>query len=41
MVLNVDLGPGWTLNFGNPKAAILLAGVVVLIGPLITLRLGG
>ncbi|SDP11031.1 Uncharacterized membrane protein [Arthrobacter sp. ok909] len=34
-------GLGWTLNFGNPKSAIFLAGVVVLIGLLITLRLGG
>ncbi|HEY2762913.1 MAG TPA: DUF1648 domain-containing protein [Pseudonocardiaceae bacterium] len=33
-------GLGWTLNFGNPKAAMLLAGVVTLIGLLITLRLG-
>ena len=34
-------GLGWTLNFGNPSAAILLAGVVVLIGLLITLRFSG
>ncbi|PVZ54466.1 DUF1648 domain-containing protein [Arthrobacter sp. H-02-3] len=34
-------GLGWTLNFGNPKSAMFLAGVVVLIGLLITLRLGG
>ena len=34
-------GLGWTLNFGNPKAAMLLAGVVALIGLLITLRFGG
>lgn len=33
-------GLGWTLNFGNPKSAMLLAGVVVLIGLLITLRFG-
>jgi uncharacterized membrane protein len=34
-------GLGWTLNFGNPGAAMLLAGVVALIGLLITLRFGG
>ena len=34
-------GLGWTLNFGNPRAAMLLAGVVALIGLAITLRLGG
>lgn len=34
-------GLGWTLNFGNPGAAILMAGVVALISLLITLRLGG
>ena len=34
-------GLGWTLNFGNPRAAMLLAGVVALIGLVITLRLGG
>jgi uncharacterized membrane protein len=34
-------GLGWTLNFGNPKAAMLLAGVFALIGLLITLRIGG
>lgn len=34
-------GVGWTLNFGNPRAAMLLAGVVALIGLLITLRFGG
>ncbi len=33
-------GLGWTLNFGNPKAAMLLAGVFALIGLLITLRIG-
>jgi uncharacterized membrane protein len=33
-------GLGWTLNFGNPRAAMLLAGVVALIALLITLRLG-
>lgn len=31
-------GLGWTFNFGNPRAAILLAGVLTLIGLLITLR---
>jgi uncharacterized membrane protein len=34
-------GLGWALNFGNPKAAMLLAGVVALIALLITLRFGG
>jgi uncharacterized membrane protein len=34
-------GLGWTLNFGNPGAAMLLAGVVALIGLVITLRFGG
>jgi uncharacterized membrane protein len=34
-------GLGWTLNFGNPRTAMLLAGVVALIGLLITLRFGG
>jgi uncharacterized membrane protein len=34
-------GLGWTLNFGNPRAAMLMAGVVALIGLLITLRFGG
>jgi uncharacterized membrane protein len=34
-------GLGWTLNFGNPKVAMLLAGVLALMAVLITLRLGG
>ena len=34
-------GVGWTLNFGNPRVAILLAGVVALIGLAISLRFGG
>ncbi|MDQ0768056.1 putative membrane protein [Pseudarthrobacter defluvii] len=34
-------GIGWTLNFGDPRAAMLLAGVAALIGLVITLRLGG
>lgn len=34
-------GLGWTLNFGNPRTAMLLAGVVALTGLLITLRFGG
>ena len=34
-------GLGWTLNFGNPSAAMLLAGMVALIGLLITLRFSG
>ncbi|WP_028266270.1 DUF1648 domain-containing protein [Arthrobacter sp. MA-N2] len=34
-------GLGWTLNFGNPRAAMLLAGVIALLGLVITLRFGG
>ncbi|MBV9651676.1 MAG: DUF1648 domain-containing protein [Pseudonocardiales bacterium] len=34
-------GLGWTLNFGNPSAAILLASAVALISLLITLRFRG
>jgi uncharacterized membrane protein len=34
-------GLGWTLNFGNPRAVMLLAGLLPLIGLLITLRFGG
>lgn len=34
-------GVGWTLNFGNPRVAMLLAGVVALIALAITLRFGG
>jgi uncharacterized membrane protein len=34
-------GLGWTLNFGNPRVAMLFAGVVALIGLLIILRFGG
>jgi len=34
-------GLGWTLNFGNPRAAMLLAGVIALISLAITLRFGG
>ena len=34
-------GVGWTLNFGNPNAAMLLAGVVALIALLIALRFSG
>lgn len=33
-------GLGWTLNFGNPRAAMLLAGVVALISLVVVLRLG-
>jgi len=33
-------GLGWGLNFGNPRTAILLAGVVALIGLVISLRFG-
>ena len=34
-------GIGWTLNFGNPRAAMLLVGIVAVIVLVITLRLGG
>lgn len=34
-------GLGWTLNLGNPGAAMLLAGMIALISLVITLRLGG
>ncbi len=34
-------GLGWTLNFGNPRTAMILAGVLALIGVAITLRFGG
>jgi uncharacterized membrane protein len=34
-------GLGWTFNFGNPRAAMLLAGVLALIGLAIVLRFGG
>jgi len=34
-------GIGWTLNFGDPRAAMLLAGVVALIVLVLTLRFGG
>ena len=34
-------GLGWTLNFGNPRTVMLLAGIVVLIGLVITFRFGG
>jgi uncharacterized membrane protein len=33
-------GLGWTLNFGNPRVAVLLVGVVAVIGVVITLRFG-
>jgi uncharacterized membrane protein len=34
-------GLGWALNFGNPRAAVLLAGVLALIAVTIVLRFGG
>lgn len=34
-------GLGWALNFGNPRAAVLLVGVLALIGVAIVLRFGG
>ena len=41
LVVPRRFGLGWTLNLGNPLAAILLAGIVALIGLLITLRFRG
>lgn len=41
LVVPRRFGVGWTLNFGNPRAAMLLAGVVALIGLVITLRFTG
>ena len=34
-------GVGWTINFGNPRTAMLLLGLVALIALAIILRLGG
>jgi uncharacterized membrane protein len=34
-------GVGWTLNFGNPRVLMLLAGLVALLALVITLRFGG
>lgn len=34
-------GLGWALNFGNPKAAVLLVGLLAVIGVAIVLRFGG
>jgi uncharacterized membrane protein len=34
-------GLGWTLNFGNPRAGMLLAGVLALISLVVILRFGG
>ncbi|WP_285243155.1 DUF5808 domain-containing protein [Pseudarthrobacter sp. fls2-241-R2A-127] len=34
-------GLGWTLNFGNPRAGMLLAGVLALISLAVILRFGG
>lgn len=34
-------GLGWTLNFGDPRAAMLLAGVAALIGLVLALRFAG
>lgn len=41
LVVPRRFGLGWTLNFGNPRTAMLLVGVVALVGLLITLRFGG
>lgn len=34
-------GLGWTINFGNPRAAMLLAGIAAVGGLLVVLRFGG
>jgi uncharacterized membrane protein len=34
-------GIGWTLNFGNPRAAMFLLGILAVVALAITLRLGG
>jgi uncharacterized membrane protein len=34
-------GVGWTLNFGNPRTAMLFAAIVALFALVITLRFGG
>ncbi|QUQ63993.1 DUF1648 domain-containing protein [Kutzneria sp. CA-103260] len=41
LVVPRRFGLGWTLNFGNPRTAMLAAGVVALIGLAITLRFAG
>jgi uncharacterized membrane protein len=41
LVVPRRFGLGWTLNFGNPRAAMLLVGLLALIGLVITLRFGG
>jgi len=41
LVVPRRFGLGWTLNFGNPWAAMLLVAVVALAGLLVTLRFGG
>lgn len=38
LVVPRRFGIGWTLNFGDPRAAMFLAGVVALIGLVIALR---
>jgi uncharacterized membrane protein len=41
LVVPRRFGLGWTLNFGNPRVAMLLVAVVALAALLITLRFGG
>jgi uncharacterized membrane protein len=41
LVVPRRFGLGWTLNFGNPRAAMLLAGAAALIGLAISLRFDG
>jgi uncharacterized membrane protein len=41
LVVPRRFGLGWTLNFGNPTAVMILAGVLALIGLVITLRFSG
>jgi uncharacterized membrane protein len=41
LVVPRRFGLGWTLNWGNPGAAMLIAGVVALIALVVIFRLGG
>lgn len=41
LVVPRRFGLGWTLNFGNPRALMLLAGVVAVIALVIVLRFAG
>jgi uncharacterized membrane protein len=41
LVVPRRFGLGWTLNWGNPRAAMLIVGVVALIALVVIFRLGG